>query len=73
MGWVKCRPREVVTWASASSLRALTRESSFSFSKAHWGTRRDNEGRRNGCAMLTDAALFHAQTCAVWLVLAILR
>lgn len=24
------------TWASASSLRALTRESSFSFSKAHW-------------------------------------
>lgn len=26
-----------VTWASASSLKALTRESSFSFSSAHWG------------------------------------
>lgn len=31
-----------VTWASASSLKALTRESSFSFSSAHW------EGRWGG-------------------------
>lgn len=29
----------VITWASASSLKAFTRESSFSFSKAHWERR----------------------------------
>lgn len=29
----------VITWASASSLKALTRESSFSFSNAHWEKR----------------------------------
>ena len=29
----------VITWASASSLKAFTRESSFSFSKAHWEKR----------------------------------
>lgn len=30
----------VITWASASSLKALTRESSFSFSNAHWEKRK---------------------------------
>lgn len=31
----------VITWASASSLKALTRESSFSLSKAHWEKKTD--------------------------------
>lgn len=33
----------VITWASASSLKALTRESSFSLSSAHWERNREGD------------------------------
>lgn len=45
-GIKKTRWRERnVTWASASSLKALTRESSFSFSSAHWRERQTEDIR----------------------------
>lgn len=55
-----------VTWASASSLKALTRESSFSFSSAHWKQRQtqDTHAFWNFWSFLHKSSCWRPKRCS---------
>lgn len=56
--WCVTMKSWLFTWASASSLKALTRESSFSFSNAHWEEKTERTGWRFGVFVWIISDLF---------------